>query len=160
MVSGSTSSKELKNAIKSWDLPLLRALEAKFSFKVREESPDQISEVGKKLGVPWFWDLESQTKPPVENCFWLISRARLLHFSNRCLHWNRVIKTVVLTTIKATNRSKILSKPQLNHNSTQPNITLSWVRHENDFAHHPTRPPQKLNVSNISAVTDPILMKL
>ena len=30
-----------------------------------------------------------------------------------------------------------LSKPQLNHNSTQPNITLSWVRHENDFANHP-----------------------
>ena len=29
----------------------------------------------------------------------------------------------------------VLSKPQLNHNSTQPNITLSWVRHENDFAH-------------------------
>ena len=34
-----------------------------------------------------------------------ISRARLLRFSNRFLHWNRVIKTVVLTTIKATNRS-------------------------------------------------------
>ena len=31
--------------------------------------------------------------------------------------------------------AKILSKPQLNHNSTQPNITLSCVRHENDFAH-------------------------
>ena len=31
-----------------------------------------------------------------------------------------------------------LSKPQLNHNSTQPNITLSWVRHENDFASPPT----------------------
>ena len=30
-----------------------------------------------------------------------------------------------------------LSKPQLNPNSTQPNITLSWVRHENDFAYHP-----------------------
>ena len=29
-------------------------------------------------------------------------------------------------------------EPQLNHNSTQPNITSSWVRHENDFAHHPT----------------------
>ena len=34
-----------------------------------------------------------------------------------------------------------LSKPQLNHNSTQPNITLSWVRHENDFAYHPTPHP-------------------
>ena len=40
-----------------------------------------------------------------------------------------------------------LSKPHLNHNSTQPNITLSWVR-------------QKRNVSNISAVTDTIQMKL
>ena len=53
-----------------------------------------------------------------------------------------------------------LSKPQLNHNPTQPNITLSWVRHENVFAYHPNTPPHKLNVSNISAVTDPILMKL
>ena len=33
---------------------------------------------------------------------------------------------------------KILSKPQINHNSTQPIITLSLVRRENDFAHHPT----------------------
>ena len=31
---------------------------------------------------------------------------------------------------------KTQTRPQLN--STQPNITLSWVRHENDFAHHPT----------------------
>ena len=30
-----------------------------------------------------------------------------------------------------------LSKPQLNHDSIQPNITLSWVGHENDFAYHP-----------------------
>ena len=35
----------------------------------------------------------------------------------------------------------VFSQPQLNHNSTQPNITLSWVRHENDFAHHPTPHP-------------------
>ena len=40
---------------------------------------------------------------------------------------------------------KKLSKPQLNHNSTQPNITLSWVRHENDFAHHPTTTPHHRN---------------
>ena len=53
----------------------------------------------------------------------------------------------------------ILSKPQLNHNSTQANITLSWVRHENDFAYQPPTPhhPQKLHVSNISVITDPIL---
>ena len=24
---------------------------------------------------------------------------------------------------------------------TQPNVTLSWVRHENDFAHHHPTPP-------------------
>ena len=35
---------------------------------------------------------------------------------------------------------KILSKPQLNHNSIQPNITSSWVRHKNDFA-QPQNPP-------------------
>ena len=39
----------------------------------------------------------------------------------------------------------LLSKPQLNHNSTQPNITLSWVRHENDFAHTP--PPHRNSMS-------------
>ena len=43
---------------------------------------------------------------------------------------------------------------------TQPHLNLtlhnlSWVRHENDFTY--TNPPQKLNVSNISAVTDLIL---
>ena len=27
-----------------------------------------------------------------------------------------------------------MSKPQLNHNSTQPKITLSWVRHEAQFS--------------------------
>ena len=55
-----------------------------------------------------------------------------------------------------------LSKLQLNHNSTQPNVTLvSWVRHENDFAYHPTTTtPHTLNVIYISGVTDPILMKL
>ena len=35
----------------------------------------------------------------------------------------------------------LLSKPRLNHYSTQPNITLSWVRHENDFAYHPIPTP-------------------
>ena len=54
--------------------------------------------------------------------------------------------------------NQILSKPQLNHNSTQPNITSSWVGTENDFAHPPT--PQKLNIGNISAVTDPISILL
>ena len=42
-----------------------------------------------------------------------------------------------------------LSKPQLNHNSTQPNITLSWVRHENDFAYHPTTP----HTNSMSAIS-------
>ena len=49
---------------------------------------------------------------------------------------------------------KTPTQPQLN--STLYNF--SWVRHANDFAHPP--PPHKLNVSNILAVTDPILMTL
>ena len=49
-----------------------------------------------------------------------------------------------------------LSKPQLNHNSTQPNITLSWVRHENDFAHHPTPPPTHTN--SMSAISQLLLI--
>ena len=45
--------------------------------------------------------------------------------------------------------------------TTQPQHS-SWVGHENDFAYHPPPPPppQKLNVNNISVITDPILMKL
>ena len=52
MVSGSASSKELKNAIKSSDLPLLRALEAKVSFKS-----------GKKVGTIFQrWGKDSYTR--------------------------------------------------------------------------------------------------
>ena len=42
--------------------------------------------------------------------------------------------------LAAGNKFSIV-KTQLNHNSTEPNITLSWVRHENDFAYHPTPHP-------------------
>ena len=40
----------------------------------------------------------------------------------------------------------LLSKPRLNRNSTKPDITLSWVRHENDFAYtsHPPAETQCL----------------
>ena len=55
--------------------------------------------------------------------FCQISRPRVVHFSNRFLHWNRGIETVVLSTIKGTNgvfknpkifprASKIASKTQ------------------------------------------------
>ena len=69
--------------------------------------------------------------------------------------------------------------PQLNHNSTQRNITLSWVRHENEtlkvtfWEHLEQIPTIKLtfvhetfvlvtfvHIRIILAVTDPILMKL
>ena len=36
------------------------------------------------------------------------------------------------------------SNPQLNHNSTQPNIILSWVRRKNDFAYTPPLPQDVL----------------
>ena len=49
-------------------------------------------------------------------------------------------------------RQYILSKPQPNLNRT------GWVLPENDFAYTHYH-PHKLNVNNISAVTDPILMK-
>ena len=52
MVSGGTSSKELNNARKSSYLPLLKALEAKLSFKVGKVSWVYISEVGKNFCVP------------------------------------------------------------------------------------------------------------
>ena len=50
MVSGSSSSKELKNAIKSSDLPLLRALEAKVSFKSGKKVGTIFQRWGKDLG--------------------------------------------------------------------------------------------------------------
>ena len=65
-----------------------------------------------------------------------------------------------LKTMHYNQRLMQLSKPQLNHNSTQPNISLNWIIHENDFAHHTTHYTQKLNVRNILAVTHPIWMKL
>ena len=51
-----------------------------------------------------------------------------------------------------------LSKPQLNHNSTQPNITLVGLYTKMTL--HPPHPQQKLHISNSSAVTDLILRKL
>ena len=57
-----------------------------------------------------------------------------------------------------------LSKPQLNHNSNQHEITLVGLDMKMTLHTTPTPPtthhPQKLNVSNISAVTYLILMKL
>ena len=59
---------------------------------------------------------------------------------------------------------KVLLKPQLNHNLTQPNIALVGLDTKMTLQTTPPTPhrppPQKLNASNISAVTDPILMKL
>ena len=57
----------------------------------------------------------------------------------------------------------LLSQPQLNHNSTQPNITKVGFDTKMTL-HQDPRPPhhhhQKLNIINISAFTDPILTKL
>ena len=52
------------------------------------------------------------------------------------------------------NRATVetLNQPQLNWSSV-----LVKVRHENDFVHPHHHHQQKLNVSNISVVTDPIL---
>ena len=51
-------------------------------------------------------------------------------------------------------KGQLFVKPQ-----TQPQLNLtsywynfSWARHKNDFADYATNQPQKLNVSNISAV--------
>ena len=46
------------------------------------------------------------------------------------------------------------------NSTTQPNITLVGLDTKMTFHTTPPHPPQKLNVSNISAVTDLILMKL
>ena len=66
---------------------------------------------------------------------------------------NQIIKEIFLSSLISLRNGivfrtniQILSKPQLNHNSTQSNITLSWVRHENDFAYHPTPPPTHRNL--------------
>ena len=53
-----------------------------------------------------------------------------------------------------------LSQPQVNHNSTQPNITKVRFDTKMTLTHHHHQYRQKLNVINISALTDPILTKL
>ena len=63
---------------------------------------------------------------------------------------------VYVTKVALFGMGYSMSKPQLNHNSTQPNIT--WWDAKMNL--HTAPPSQKLHVSNISAVTDPILMKL
>ena len=58
----------------------------------------------------------------------------------------------------------LLSKPQLNYNSTQPQFNITLVVLDKKMTFHTTPPthypPRKINMSNISAVTDPILMTL
>ena len=54
-----------------------------------------------------------------------------------------------------------LSQPQLNHKSTQPNITKVWFDTKMTLHHHHPPPTHReLNVSNTSAVTDPFVTKL
>ena len=52
---------------------------------------------------------------------------------------------------------RMLSKPRLNPNLTQPNITLVGL--DLKMTLHIPPHPHKLNVSNISAITDPILKR-
>ena len=59
--------------------------------------------------------------------------------------------------IKFMSSVSLFLKPQINHNTTQPNITLVGL--DTDTPPYPTD-PHILNVNNISAVTDPILIKL
>ena len=85
-----------------------------------------------------------------------IPKNQVIHILSKKLYSNQFYGIGIFGLNSTSN---LLSNPQLNHNSFQPNITLSWVRSENDFAYTPPN-PHKLNVSNFSAVTDPILMKL
>ena len=54
----------------------------------------------------------------------------------------------------------VLSKSKLNHISTQPQFNITLVGLDMKMTLHTPPHPQKPNVSNISAVTNPILMKL
>ena len=58
-----------------------------------------------------------------------------------------------------------MSKPQLNHKSTQPQFKITLVGLNTKMTVHTTPltdppHPHKFNISNISAVTDPILIKI
>ena len=59
-------------------------------------------------------------------------------------------------------RIGILSKLQLHHNSTQPQPNITLVGLDTKLTLHtpPHHQQQKLNIINISDVTDPPLMKL
>ena len=67
---------------------------------------------------------------------------------------------VPITSTGRVNGPGLLSKPQLNHNLTQPQPNKTLVGLDTKMTLHPPPHPQKLNASNISAVADPILMKL
>ena len=66
------------------------------------------------------------------------------HFLTQLTLWFQLLSDLIYQLIKISLEGFEfkLSKPKLNHNSTQPYITLSWVRHENDFANHPTTETQ------------------
>ena len=57
------------------------------------------------------------------------------------------------------NVVKTPTQRQLNNNSTKVGCDTKMTLHTTP-PHDPTPPPQKLNVCNISAVTDPISTKL
>ena len=73
-------------------------------------SHDFNAKIGLKNRPPWpeifakmLLNMARQTKPQPHFGFSQISRPRAVCFSNRFLHWNRGIETVVLSTMKGTN---------------------------------------------------------
>ena len=73
---------------------------------------------------------------PCLKTFLQISRARVVRFSNRFLHWNRGIETVVLSTIKGTNgvfKNPKIFPASLNFASISLNfwrIQMEWAKME------------------------------
>ena len=67
---------------------------------------------------------------PCWNTFLQISQPRVVRFSNRFLRWNRVFKTVILSTIKGRNGvkkiMKILSMDVKNH-LKNPKLRENWT---------------------------------
>ena len=85
-------------------------------------------------------DLTNLIKRRVYSSLWHLSTSGIYHLLLTWF-WQNFSLLVHLLLVDFGGVFLLLSKPQLNHNSTHPNITLSWVRHENDFAYHPTPSP-------------------
>ena len=99
------------------------------------------------------WE-EAKCSSNYKVCIWFIELATSVFIGN--LYWAIIYVGWHRNHLSC---AKTLSNPQLNHISTQPSITLSWVRYENDFAHHPTPPHPPPHTNSMLEISQLLLTR-